>query len=229
MTEAAAAGVGAMDGDQAAGPACAGRALLFGSEVKVILEVLVLSRWMRESRATMQPWALAPPDRTMLGGIEKLRPGEVMVFDLAHPERGEAGSSIRAGAVAGAGADRTGAGSGARVAPVAGRCREAPVAADVPVGGFLSGGVDSSIVVSSTRPHVRDLKTFSVRFDHPDDDESPWSRQMADRLGTDHYELPFGAEDVRALVAGACPRTMTSPDRVLDVPRTRCRRWRAGM
>jgi asparagine synthase (glutamine-hydrolysing) len=61
--------------------------------------------------------------------------------------------------------------------------------ADVPVGAFLSGGLDSSAIVAlmatqSTRP----VETFSIGFPHADDSELAWARTVAKRYGTVHHE-----------------------------------------
>lgn len=62
--------------------------------------------------------------------------------------------------------------------------------ADVPVGVFLSGGLDSSLVTALMRKYKPDkLKSFSVVFKDPEQDESSYSKMVADRLGTEHYEL----------------------------------------
>ena len=72
---------------------------------------------------------------------------------------------------------------------------------DVPLGGFLSGGIDSSLishylVKSSNTP----LKTFSIGFDEPSFDESRYARQMADHLGTEHHEKIFSVDDMKNLI-----------------------------
>lgn len=60
---------------------------------------------------------------------------------------------------------------------------------DVPVGSFLSGGVDSSTVTAYMASELQEqVHTFSVTFDDPEYDESPFAREAAQRLGTRHFE-----------------------------------------
>ena len=61
---------------------------------------------------------------------------------------------------------------------------------DVPLGAFLSGGVDSSLVVAMMAMHsAQPLKTFAVGFTGKDFSELPYARMVADRYGTDHHEI----------------------------------------
>ena len=67
---------------------------------------------------------------------------------------------------------------------------ESHMVSDVPIGAFLSGGMDSSTVAAlMARASSRPIRTFSIGFDEADFDELAFARQLAARYGTDHYEM----------------------------------------
>jgi asparagine synthase (glutamine-hydrolysing) len=81
-----------------------------------------------------------------------------------------------------------------RVREAIGRAVERRLIADVPVGAFLSGGIDSSIVVAEmARRSARPVRTFAVGFEEASFDERVYAREIAQRFGADHTELEVSA------------------------------------
>ncbi|MGE0435078.1 MAG: asparagine synthase (glutamine-hydrolyzing), partial [Planctomycetota bacterium] len=68
---------------------------------------------------------------------------------------------------------------------------------DVPLGVFLSGGIDSSLVVATTRKLLPGpLHTFNLRFREASFDESPWARTVAQHFDTVHHETELSVDDL---------------------------------
>lgn len=72
---------------------------------------------------------------------------------------------------------------------------------DVPVGVFLSGGIDSSLVTAMLRKNSSEpLKTFTIGFEDDAYNEAVWARKVAEYMGTDHTELYVSEEDAMNMV-----------------------------
>lgn len=68
--------------------------------------------------------------------------------------------------------------------------------ADVPVGSFLSGGIDSSLVSAVIQKHSnKQLKTFTIGFHQKDYNEAVYAKEIAQHIGSEHHELYIGEKD----------------------------------
>jgi asparagine synthase (glutamine-hydrolysing) len=84
--------------------------------------------------------------------------------------------------------------------------------ADVPVGVFLSGGIDSTLVTgAATRASSQQVKTFTIGYDTGSFDETAQARSVAQRLGTDHHEVVL----TQAEVGERAPAVLASIDQPL--------------
>ena len=86
---------------------------------------------------------------------------------------------------------------------------------EVPLGVFLSGGLDSSTIVAyAHRAGLRPLKTFTIGFDRPEWDESADAEVVARHFQTDHHVLTLREQDL----ANALPETLVALVRHFDEP-----------
>ena len=86
---------------------------------------------------------------------------------------------------------------------------------DVPLGAYLSGGLDSSIVVALMAQQLGDrLKTYSIGFDDDESSELPFARLVAERYRTDHTEVQLNADRYLDLL----PELILKRDAPLAVP-----------
>ena len=160
--------------------------LLFGSEVKAILAAGGVERAVDEPALDeFLAWEYVPAPRTLFAGIEKIEAGGLLEVDLAtHAVERRRWWRLDTEALGARAAARTGTGEGRAddVDALIGRSVGEQLVADVPLGAFLSGGVDSSLVAA----HMTRASTFSIGFDDPSYDELPWADFVAKHLGTDH-------------------------------------------
>lgn len=137
-----------------------------------------------------------PAPHTMLAGVQQLPPGCVLEFDdtgAGDPRPFYTLPSVEDDAI-----DSRDAASALRQRidrAVADR-----LVADVPVGAFLSGGLDSSIIAAHMARHARGrVKTFSLGYENqPRYDETRFARIAAEHIGTDHTEIRVTFADVIA-------------------------------
>jgi asparagine synthase (glutamine-hydrolysing) len=181
----------------------AGR-LAFASEVKSLLALPEVPRRL-DPRALAEIctyWSPLAP-RTAFEGIRCLPPGHVMVvtpettrlekyWDWQFPES-TAGLRRDEDALA------------AELRELLVDATRLQLRADVPVGAYLSGGLDSSIIAALVRRHTdTPLRTFSLAFEDAEFDESAHQQAMAAHLGTEHTSIRCTRGDI----AAAFPRTV---------------------
>lgn len=163
-----------------------GSRLLFASEIKSLLEAPGVPREIDPAALDAYlTYQYIPPPRTIFSGIHKLPPAHVAIYErggltlesywspkyaaeseLTYQEASQQLERSLAEAV---------------------RCR---LHSDVPLGAFLSGGVDSSIIVALMQAaSSQRVKTFSIGFPQAQFDESRYAREVAKHLGTEHHEF----------------------------------------
>jgi asparagine synthase (glutamine-hydrolysing) len=173
--------------------------VVFGSEVKAIFAAavgIVPAFDPVGLEQTFTFWSIVPP-RGIFQGVGELEPGHVRVYtDEGVRERAFAAHvfpSPHDPGFRGSLDDATEA--------VRGALHEATrlrmVRADVPVGSYLSGGLDSSLVAAlGCDARGETFRTFSLRFEDAEYDETPFQREMVRHLGSDHAELVVSRDDI---------------------------------
>jgi asparagine synthase (glutamine-hydrolysing) len=168
-----------------------GRRLLFGSEIKAILEALPQRQIDLEALHDYLSLNYIPGPRTIYREIQRLQPGHRLVADKHGVRIDQYWDMPPSPATAPTGQRQM------RTEAVAeellGRLRRAVAAqmiSDVPLGVFLSGGLDSSTLVALMSEITdRPVRTFSIGFEEATYNELPMARRVASRFGTDHVEL----------------------------------------
>lgn len=137
-------------------------------------------------------WTVLAP-RSLFRGVEELRPGHVRVYTRDGMQERAYWTPRFDASFAGT-IDDAAAELRMRLA----RATELRLSrSDVPVGSYLSGGLDSSLIAAlGHRAHGAGLRTFSLRFTDSEYDESPFQREMVARLGSVHDEIEVSREAI---------------------------------
>ena len=190
----------------------AGNLLLFASEIAGILASgLVSARPSMEGVASYLTFRHAVAPGTMFEGVHALPPGHTLVaengetrveryWDLRIPaQREDRGEDYYRG----------------RVRELLTAAVHKRLMSDVPLGAYLSGGLDSSVVVALMAQELGDrLKTYCVGFGDEETDEFDYARLVADRYATDHTEVRLDRSDYFELL----PELIQKRNAPLGVP-----------
>ncbi|TVQ34560.1 MAG: asparagine synthase (glutamine-hydrolyzing) [Geminicoccaceae bacterium] len=182
-----------------------GRAVLFGSELGALrasgrdfaIEPAALASYLR--------LGYVPAPFSIHAGVEKLMPGEVLSVDAAGNVARRRYWSLDATAAAGVAAplEVADAAAEARLHDLLLDAVRLQMVAEVPLGVFLSGGIDSSTIAALMCASGQGaVRSFSIGFPDAGFDESSHARAVAQHLGTAHTELTVTAREALAVVPG---------------------------
>jgi asparagine synthase (glutamine-hydrolysing) len=141
-------------------------------------------------------WGSVPPPLTWQRGVEMLEPGTWRRWRLDRREERGVFADARAAYATGSTKSRSADSFRADVGPAVRESVRAHLVADVPVGVFLSGGIDSGALVScAVSAGAADLQTFTIGFDDASS-EVDRAREVATMFGTTHHELHVDPAEV---------------------------------
>ena len=183
-----------------------GDTLLFGSELKALKAHAAFRADIdRGALALLLRHDCVPAPHAIYRGVAKLRPGHLLRISADTPREAQPvpywryNDAVSAGlrepliATDAAATDALEAQLGASV--------DAQMLSDVPLGAFLSGGIDSSTIVALMQARsARPVKTFTIGFDENGYDEAVHAKAVARHLGTEHTELYVRPEDALAVI-----------------------------
>ena len=182
-----------------------GDVFLFGSELKALKAHPVFDGKIdRDALSLYMRHNYIPSPYSIYKGVAKLRPGSLLTVSLS--QREPKIMTYWSGAhVSEFGVSHIFPGSKAQAVDALEELLKDAVrqqmVADVPLGAFLSGGVDSSTVVALMQAQsMRPVKTFTIGFNEEGYNEAEHAKAVARHLGTDHTELYVSAEQARAVI-----------------------------
>ncbi len=182
-----------------------GPVFLFGSELKALREHPAFARTIdRNTLSLFLRYSYIGGSHTIYEGCHKVLPGCLLSISRDQPDPHEWQYWSAAAAAGGQVPPTEEMGEGEAVDALESLLSEAvgrQMVADVPVGAFLSGGIDSSTVVALMRKWTsRPVHTFSIGFRDPRHNEAEHAKRVAAHLGTRHTELYVDTADLLDVV-----------------------------
>jgi asparagine synthase (glutamine-hydrolysing) len=176
-------------------------ALFLASEVKALFAAGVPARWDAESVSHSVECG-GHQGRTIYDGVFQVPPGHYLLATDRHAQLQQYWDFDYAAAT-----DATPRPAEEYAAEFRHALDEAVrlrLRADVPVGCYLSGGLDSCAVIGlAARHHPEPIRAFTLTFDRPDYDEEKEAREMAARVGAEFHAIPIGQDDLADHLADA--------------------------
>jgi asparagine synthase (glutamine-hydrolysing) len=168
----------------------------FGSELKALMTDDVERTFDRQGLAQYFSIGYIPAPRTCFAAVSKLAPASMLVLDPDHgPTVQQYWTVSPPDAI-----ERPRAETIGELRRLLEDAVAAHIVSDVPVGAFLSGGLDSSAVVAlMSRVSSEPVQTFCIGFEDSTADERPFARTVARHLGTIHHELVVQPADTELL------------------------------
>jgi asparagine synthase (glutamine-hydrolysing) len=184
------------------------RALLFGSELAALRAYTGFNNPIdRAALAQLLRFGAVPAPLSIFAGIAKLPPGHLVSVRLPLDSALPLPTSIpwwQLGRLIDEGYRGPFASEAEGLAALEEALVQAVVEqgqADVPLGAFLSGGIDSSLITALLQAqNTRPVRTFTIGFEEAGFNEAPFARAVAAHLGTDHTETLLTSADARALI-----------------------------
>lgn len=184
-----------------------GETVLFGSELKALKAHPAFNAEIdRDALALLFRYNYIPAPYSIYSGIEKLLPGHFVKIKIGQT-REEVSPisywSLKETVEKGVSAPFSGSDAEAidLLEHTIKQSLLGQMAADVPLGAFLSGGVDSSTIVALMQAESKQpIKTFAIGFDEPGYNEAEYAKAVAEHLGTQHTEFYVTAKDALEVV-----------------------------
>ncbi len=167
---------------------------LFGSQMRAMMAYDMPRELDVVSLATYLQLTYIPAPATILQGVCKVMPGEYLRVNRAGIEQ-DRYYELPAPSVQKPPQNYSEACRG--VHERLERSVQQRLVSDVPLGAFLSGGVDSSVIATLASRHVDKLKTFSIGYqDAPYFDETRYARMVSDKIGSEHHVFSLSEDDL---------------------------------